>query len=186
MIKIVFAFITLLISTLLVDAYPDGAGGCAGGRAAVGGYHRNKLLGFRSITSRNLTAAGIELQIGGFKLEEGGSVNRLFNISHPITVNGVNGKKFLGFLIRVSSLFGADTAGVLTPDPAVAEIAKVCKAPVVGITHKSASAKTSAGGLINFPVVSPGILIDVTVVFKNKFSGSSFAYGSFTINFNNP
>ena len=103
---------TLLICSLLfgalneVDSFPTGAGGCAGGMAAVGGSHLGQSDG-RVVSNSTLETGGVTVQIGNITLENNAPLDLTTIEDHTITIISTE-FPIRGILIRVEA-DGADT-----------------------------------------------------------------------------
>jgi hypothetical protein len=169
-------FIVIQLFAWIITGTPDGAGGCEGGKAAVGGIH---LLG--EVISLTLEQAGVKVKLGGEVLSVGSTVLVPSDIPYEIRVESST-SDFIGVLIRVEAPAGVDTAGALTPDTNT-KLAGVCGlAPIVGITHFDKDLKSFANGTIIFENNYKGVIVDVTVVFSVK-GVSKFAYSRFLLDY---
>jgi hypothetical protein len=160
-----------------VTCYSSGAGGCDGGKAAVGGSHTTKLLG--SVLKRTLAEKKIKVSVGGVDVAEGKTVSVATGKTHAIKVEGVDMK---GVLIRVKAKSGVSTKGVLTAGTDT-QLASACASPVVGVTHKSSTKRKLFSGNIKFSSATSGVVLDITVVYKNSLLKSEYAYGQVKVNF---
>lgn len=161
----------VLFASYNVQCYPSGAGGCAGGKAAVGRPHQWRFFGLREVKSYSLTQKNIIVTLGGFPLSSA-PTGFIQGVDYQIQVVGQNIK---GLLFRVPGLKGDLLPGEQT------KIARFCRNPVAGITHTNAATKNSLKGSIQFNE-SKSYEIDITVVFENGFfSKSEYAYGKVKI-----
>lgn len=167
----------IFATSLYVECYPSGAGGCKGGKAAVGGTHKFKLIG--SVAKKTLAEKKVKISVGGVSVLEGKTVSVAAGKSHTIKVNGTDMK---GILVRVKAKNGVSTKSVLTPG-SLTQAAKVCASPVVGITHKSNDKQKSYTGTIKFQKATSGVILDITVVFINSLTKSEYAYGQLKVDF---
>jgi hypothetical protein len=177
----------LLSSTILVlfciqpnvvISFPTGAGGCAGNEAAVGGAH---LTDDREVQGGPLDVGDIVVAMNGFILDPITTDSFPINTDIEITVEG-NTVDYKGILIRME--LPVDTVGTLIPSDAQLQLASVCIAPIVGITHVDSSDKAITTGIINIPQEVSGVILDITIVFINRVDlGSAYAYSRFLADF---
>ena len=148
----------------MVDAFPDGAGGCMGGMAAVEGLHLDTSNN-RPVVGGTLADGAIRVTVGDLLLDVN-TVNEL-PVGQDLLV-GVEADDimFLGVLVRLQAPDGVDTTGALIPGANVGP-ASACSSPIVGITHMNRDPKTMATGTLRFDEEIEGITLDVTIVFLN-------------------
>jgi hypothetical protein len=173
--NIVITFLNLALLLRSSISFPSQAGGCDGGKAAVGESHLSNANGFQELS---LSDAGIKVFIGTNEIQEGSRFGVLAGTPYPISVEG----QFKGVLIRLEAeLSQLNMTADLTPGTN-AQVASVCEAPVVGITHVDNSIKSEFSGtlLVEEPVAA---VVDITVVLQNNETGSIFAYGGFNLLF---
>jgi hypothetical protein len=180
-----FTTLTVLVCSLLlatlseVNSFPNGAGGCAGGVAAVGGSHLGLTDG-RLVSNSTLETGGVIVQIGNITL----SVNTPLDLAtledHTITIISTE-FPIRGILIRVEA-DGADTSNVLTPG-LLTKPAMACVAPIVGTTHIDNSDKSELTSVIRFDESFDSVILDITGVFVNSPDGSVYVYSRYYVNF---
>lgn len=178
--------VTILLSVLLlydririISCFSTGSGGCNGGIAAVGGTHLTQS----KVQNGSLASGKIVVAIDGSVLD----VNQTFtfpsNKSLDITIEGSQ-LDFKGFLIRVQAPNGYDTTNVITPNDNLGQMAAVCTAPIVGITHVTAEQKPLVSGTLLFPTDVDDVDFDITVVFINDAAtGSAYVYNRLRASF---
>jgi hypothetical protein len=176
--------IAVAVSALLkyhqVSAYSTGAGGCAGGMAAVGGSHLDASNG-RVVVPGTLTDGAISVTIDGVTLDVNG-VNE-FAAGRDLPVSVVAGDvSYLGVLARFEAP-GADPANLSLTPGADLQVATVCATPVLGITHTNNNMKMSTGGTLRVDESVDAATLDVTAVFINTAEGSAFVYSGFKLAF---
>lgn len=169
-------FLWLVATTALllvaVQAYPNGAGGCGGGLAAVNGYH----LDFGGSSGRTgfsgtLKDLGVVVTVGGTVLAKGVSVDMAGNTKidwgiDVVNTNVTNFQPFRGVLFRVQALAGIPFT--LTGDSRL-EYAQACDmvpGNVFGMTHMDRTDKTSVKGTMRVDGNGP-VAVDVTIVIRN-------------------
>jgi hypothetical protein len=173
-----FVAITLLASS--AHAFPNGAGGCSGGEAAVMGFHLS-TSGGKVITTGSLADGGVGLVLDGVPLDPMATTARNFSTSdiHVLTLAGLS--PYRGMLVRLSSPSGVDTTSSLLETSDDLQDAGACSAPVVGITHTNSNLKNAQSMQLSMP--SEGeITIDVTVVIANNSTDSIYYYSGYTLN----
>ena len=133
-----FGSFTLAIAALLLaapsstDAFSGGAGGCAGGQAAVNGLHLRA-----GATTGGLSDGDVTMNVGGTDITAGATVEAAPGDEVSITATA-GGEPIRGILIRLESTTGEDLTGVLAgEDAGLLQDAAVCSAPVTGVTHTS-------------------------------------------------
>ena len=179
-----------------VGAAPNGAGGCNGGTAAVGGPHLSQA----TVLTGTLSEGGLSLDVDGVVVAEGGTITVTDGVPSSFTVVGGDGSvpavgatspppgNFRGFLIRaeVPADGMSDWVVDVTADPNAQEAA-VCSstatANIIGITHNSNVDKTSASGSSTLDGAAAGTAgtVDVTVVIENGSGVSVYYYSGYTL-----
>ena len=176
---------TLLTCSLLfgalneVDSFPTGAGGCAGGMAAVGGSHLGQSDG-RVVSNSTLETGGVTVQIGNITLDTNAPLDLTILEDHTITIISTE-FPIRGILIRVEA-DGADTSTILTPGLST-QAAMACVAPIVGTTHIDSSDKSELTSILRFDESLDSVILDITGVFVNGPDGSVFIYSRYYVNF---
>jgi hypothetical protein len=178
----------LLLQLLLLSSYnvittrafSNGAGGCDGNTAAVGGFHLDTSNN-RPVMSGTFTDAAIEVTLDGQVILPNTPVDVPIQQDVMISVIATD-VTYLGVLVRLEAPGGVDTAGSLIPG-ANTQLANVCAAPVLGITHTDSSEKSMSTGTLRFDAETTDVVLDITVVFFNRADGSAYAYDQFNVNF---
>jgi hypothetical protein len=166
----------------MVQAFSNAAGGCMGGVAAVEGLHLD-TSGGRSVVGGTLAESRIVVTVGDTILDASSGQATTVPIGQDLMVTVDSGDiGYLGVLVRLSAPAGIDTTGALVPGTNT-QVAAVCAAPVVGITHTNANEKMLSTGMVRFDEAVDGVVLDVTVVFINGASGSVYGYTGFPLNF---
>ena len=171
--KAVALLFVVLLSTVV--CYPNGAGGCTGGKAAVGGEHTSAS----QVLSRTLAQKGVKVSVGGVTIAAGGTGVVAYGKTQTIKITGSNME---GVLIRVQAPSGVSTSKVLTAGSGL-KVTSVCKSPVVGVTQKSSSKVSSYSSTINFPTSTKGVILDITIVYSTGRKSSEHAYGRVKVDF---
>jgi hypothetical protein len=163
----------LLLAVALngASAFPSGAGGCSGGRAAVGGNHLQS--GFQT---GSLGDGGFTVLLDGNTLNPGDLVSFTAGEDHALTVSG----RFLGILVRLQADNGVDTSAALSETSNLLQDASVCAAPVVGISHNSRAGKNGAEVILRLDEPS-NVALDITIVLGNESGESIFYYSGFAL-----
>ena len=172
-----FGLSTLLAITGLAptaQAFSTGAGGCAGGTAAVGGPGHLR----DGATTGSLADGGVTISVGGVDLAAGAILDA--TVMEEVTITATaGGDAFKGILVRLES--GAtDMTGVLASSSSLLQDAAACIAPVAGITHNSPEEKTSVD-VAMMPDAAGTVQMDVTVVMLNNGDGSIYYHDTFTV-----
>jgi hypothetical protein len=180
-----FVVLVLLVwkpNVVVIQAYSNGAGSCAGSTAAVGGLHLESSGG-HAVVSGTLAGSGTVVTVGGTILDPSSGQATTVPIGQDLLINVESGDVgYLGVLVRLEFPNDVDTTGALVAG-ANTKVASVCTAPVVGITHMNANEKKSSTGTIRLDEAVDGVNLDVTVVFANGASGSVYSYTGFILNF---
>jgi hypothetical protein len=172
-----------LISVRSVKGFPNGAGGCEGGAAAVGGSH---LDPGKIIAETDLFSGGMSVIVGGRELDTAETFDFPVDEDLQILVNA-SFITYRGILVRmqVPDTYTGDTANLLVPSSPDVKVADICEAPVVGITHTDSTDKYSSLSTVNFPVEVSRVIFDVTIVLYNQANASVFVYSRYFANFLN-
>jgi len=180
MIRFLVALLLFVIQKK-ADANSSGAGGCAGGMAAVGGLHLDTTDG-RSYTSGTLADVGVVVQIGTTVLDV--SVVNDFPIGQDlqISVNTAAATPYKGVLVRLEAPAGVNTVAALMPGTNTA-IATQCVSPILGITHTNSNFKSTSTGTIRFDEEVLNVVLGITVVYFNDDILSAYIYSAFKVNF---
>jgi hypothetical protein len=169
--KLIAPLLLLSVALNAATAYPNGAGGCSGGQAAVRGYHLQS-----GYETGSLGKGGVTIILDGNTLDPGGRANFTTGEDHALTVSG----SFLGILVRLQADKGVDTSAALSENSNLLQDASVCTAPVVGITHNSGTEKNGAEITLRLDE-SSDVSLDITVVLENGSGGSKFYYSGFAL-----
>jgi hypothetical protein len=170
----------LLICTTTVTSFPNGAGGCLGGMAAVGGSHLD-TVGGRPVTNNTLLAGGVEIRIGNTTLDVNAPLDVRISANHTITVASTQ-FPIRGVLIRLEAPDGVDTTFALTPGSLMQNAVR-CVAPIIGTTHINNTDKPELTSTIRFDESVESIFLDITGVFINNAAGSVYVYSRYVVNF---
>jgi|JI102314DRNA_FD_contig_31_7740540_length_667_multi_2_in_0_out_0_1 hypothetical protein len=166
--------LVLLLTTKSALAFPGGAGGCAGGMAAVAGPH---LSSSKTIETGSLKDGGVKVSVNGKFISPGKTSKLRVGKTNKIKVSG---KKIKGVLIRTES----SSTYTLDPDGTLVQPSMACSslgdADIEGVTHNSAVEKSSASALL-FTNSSASFALDVTVVMENSATTSEYYYSGFTL-----
>lgn len=173
----------MLASFPVMQAYYFGAGGCAGGTAAVGPPHfKNVYPTFNTqVMSGTLAQGGFQVILDSSVLTAGGTTGALAGKSHVISVKGGTGKVFKGFMIRL----GIANANALLPisGSRFSQPNSYCTSTgAVGITHTNNITKSGISGTVLVSNVQK-IPLDVTIVVQNRQKKSIFYYTRYYLNF---
>jgi hypothetical protein len=174
MIYAIFFIATLLLPS--VGGFATGAQGCGANGPAVGGAHLglddNRLVSVKPWSSADT------LKIDGALMVKG--ANTLATRPKLLRADVA---QFKGILIRLSYKADPNSTAYeysIIPNTAGIATAKVCVAPVVGITHTSNNIKQVAEGKLN--ITSPGVYtVDITVVFNNNQTTSEYTHQGYEI-----
>ena len=165
-------------------AFPSGAGGCAGGQAAVGGSHLESQV----VETGTLEEQNVELLINGVLLQsDGNAMNIPVGVDHTweLRTSGVNTTGFRGYLMRLDGGSPAiDTSDTLQPIPGQAGRVQVADTVCIGVgsvTHRSRVLINSVSGYLRFDEVSTNLDLDVTIVFQNTNGLSKYSYSPFLL-----
>lgn len=168
-------------------SFPTGAGGCEGDQSAVGGSHLSPL---KTNFTGELFEAGLEFYLAGLELNSSILTDEFpTNTDLEIGILATT-DSYRGFLIRLQvpdTTPPIDTSSALLPtggssDPQT-QIASICVAPVVGITHLNPSIKDQSTGILNIPEEADNVILDVTVVLINSPNVTIYFYSRFLVNF---
>jgi hypothetical protein len=179
----VFSLKTIYVATALLasaQARSNGAGGCAGGQAAVMGNHLSVQPG-RTFETGSLADGGVSLLLDGSPLDATAATATDFSAAtvHVLTLVGTS--PYRGLLVRLSAPSGVDTTTALLEVSDDLQDADVCSAPVAGITHTNADLKSMQS--MSLSIRTEGeITLDVTVVFANNGTNSIYYYSGYTLN----
>jgi hypothetical protein len=171
-----FSINTVFVATALftsTQAFSTGAGGCAGGGAAVRGFH---LTDTKTIVTGSLADGGVGLYLEGVLLDPTTVANLPANNLKILSLNGTS--DYRGLLVRASSAIDVSNALVETSDDL--QEAGVCDAPVTGITHNNSNLKNNQA--MSIFLVEGNLTLDVTVVFANNATDSIYYYSSYMLN----
>jgi hypothetical protein len=161
-------------------AYPNGAGQCIGGRAAVGGEH----LTLNPSETGSLVDGGLEVTVNDDTTltENGGPYEIATNTDYTIAIGISSSGGFRGALIRASSDNGETDFTLQAADDFGQEATSVCTDDgVLGVTHVTNDIKPSLSATLNVAFVGT-ITLDITVVqAANGNDGSYYYYSTFTL-----
>jgi hypothetical protein len=161
-------------------AYPNGAGGCMSGIPAVGGNHLE--INQKSVIPGYLDQSGVSFSIGGRQLSK--EAINIFPTGEDLLVEASSpGVPIKGILVRIERRDSVDSTAALVPGENTKLADDVCSPPATGITHLSSENKSTVKGTIRFDEAIESIICEVTVVFANNATLSSFAYDKFDLQF---
>lgn len=172
--KLVFSALVIVVAFFAgeVSAYPNGAGGCSGGKAAVGAPHLDTSNG-KVVEEVPFADSGVIFEINSQEVHpnvETSIYSGLYNFS-------VTGGPFKGALIRVEQGDGTSLSfAPISP----AQFATACVAPAHGVTHTDNSEKTVLSGLFQTSSTK-NVTVDLTVVFANNITVSRYTYQNYTL-----
>jgi hypothetical protein len=149
----------LTLTSPFAAAFPNGAGACPEGEAAVAGEHVSDSNGI-NIQTGELEDGGFQFAIGGQNLGGGG----LFVlVAGEIYDWSLSGPPFRGFLVRLEGNSDAffDSGNGVQP-------ASACFGNVAGLTHTNSDARQQVGGTLMLDEMTTGLSLDVTVVVENR------------------
>lgn len=164
------------------EAYPFGAGGCAGGEAAVGAPHRIVA----NVTTGTIESGGFMVTLDSNPLTMGTPADFIAGEPHTLQIVALGSNIFRGFLFRLAGgptgvapmfnlapLFGDTTA----------QYSIVCINDFAGgVTHTSNVTKTIASANLTFPIVGNGLNLDISIVVQNRYGVSIFYYSGYVLN----
>jgi hypothetical protein len=156
-----------------VAAFPTGAGACSAGNTAVRDAH------LVNPTTGSLASAGFLVSLGGALLLEDSTSTFPTATNVELRVNASN-KLFLGFLIRLGETGGVSTESAFSVAGNDIQIAPVCD-EVGGVTHTSASAKSSISTTINLAASATAMPLDITIVVENSGGVSEYYYSQYLL-----
>ncbi|KAL3917094.1 MAG: hypothetical protein SGARI_007798, partial [Bacillariaceae sp.] len=178
----------LSVDNNTVFAFPSGAGGCEGGGPAVRGAH----IAGGTESSGNIGVGNYALMIDDIVIPDSANITFQLEGEYDITVMSVEGVPFRGVLIRGdadTNVPGGENGNLFIEpkeDDSLLQVAEVCNAPAIGITHTSRSMKTSVTGLIQYATDADasatevmGASLEITVV----TSLNEFYYTKYLISF---
>lgn len=162
------------------QAFPDGAGGCAG-RSSLGLPHTSPDEDPNVVARHNLTDKGLmvatETRNQPSRELFTTSINTLYTaVSYDLTLQAnerVQDAEFRGFLFRLTDPLGFDTTPMLAVvDNVISQAAEACTIlEIGGVTHITNDPKTEVKALIrvNRPC---NLTLEVTAVFRNRWESS--------------
>lgn len=171
----------------MVDAFPNGAGACPPGMAAVMGPH---LTTGPNLITGSLSQGDLTLVIGGIPVPPNAVLNFVQGESYEIGVRRDGDQSFRGILFRLQDNSGM---GAIDAEPlnTFLKEADACftEPNTVGLTHTSSVDKNVATGRMVYRpnVVADedimGITLDVTVVIQLGDGRSEYYYSPYALNF---
>ena len=178
---------TILLLAQTVSAYPNGAGSCVAGQAAIGGSHLEATWDGSARTfgvlSGSLAEGEVQVSLGGIPLDPTPPEGTFTaGEDYTISVVGILYDGYKGLLIRMESEGGElDLTGALQPGENT-KVADICKFPVVGITHEDNTFKKESTGTIRLDQAGE-VVLDITMVGINDDFASVYGYTRFTVSF---
>eukprot|EP00797_Seminavis_robusta_P030257 Sro628_g178040.1 n/a (839) ;mRNA; r:20721-23488 len=176
----------LLLFARRTIAFPNGAGGCPGGVAAVGGNHRSSAV---AITTGSLEENNLQLEINGQILQPRELLSLKTGVEHSwrLSSTAAEGDGFRGFLIRLGGgPSEVDTTVALSSasiDVQEAFAACVLAQGVGGVTHNENALKRSVTGILRLDEVASNLPLDTTVVIENRNGLSVYYYSAYALDF---
>jgi hypothetical protein len=171
-----FNFIASLVAVATLcqsaAAFPNGAGGCSVGIAAVQGSH------LTNPTTGSLADGGLSISLGGVTLAAGSTTAFPVNTDTVITVSSTT-KSFKGFLLRLGETGGVTTDNAWSFAGLDIQKAFACF-DVGGVTHTSNNVKTSISATLRLPTAATAMPLDVTIVIQNV-GGSEYYYSQYLL-----
>lgn len=172
----------ILASILLLQGaqgFTTGALTCRGQLPAV---LDEDLTPTRTIESGFFSDVGLSLTIAGMDMDPTSTTLMEFPVGQDLDVT-VNAAEFpiRGILVRIVRTDEQDASGALVPGDSL-QNARVCQAPVTGVTNTDFGAKTSVSSTIRFnePTL---VLMEITIVFIDSPEAYVFVYDSFALGF---
>jgi hypothetical protein len=164
----------LLVATLSVNAFPQGAGSCRQGQAAVHGNHLRRS----NVTTGQLSEGGFQMHLNDVSLSILQPKEFEVGIYHNLSLVALDGRFFRGFLLRLND----GLEGALEPDSDDIQIANICR-EVPGVTHTNRDVKKLVSTSLMVPVgdVDVTMRLDVTVVVRNVFGDSEYYYSRYNL-----
>lgn len=180
-VRLLFALLTVLSPAHQVAAFPSQAGGCVGGRPAVGGAH---LAGDKETETGSLENSDYEVAIDGNVLADGALYTLTPGVKHEITLIATGDEPFKGFLFRFGWPDQAEVEPLwtVTPGEGLAQRAAVCFIRAVGTCHSNNREKTLASTTFQIDEELDGLTLDVTVVAENDSTESVYYYSGYELN----
>lgn len=170
----------ILVATLPRGSvsFPNGAGGCAGGEAAVDDFHLQGGMG-KTIETGSLENNGFEVSIDGNVLDPNEPYIFTIGVDHVLLVEGRD--RFLGILVRLEAEDdGVDTIGALDENSNNLQEADACIRAVVGITHTNNNRKRDAEIILRLDETTAATL-DITLVLANNVDESIYYYSGYNL-----
>jgi hypothetical protein len=171
--------IPLLIGATLglsVIAFPSGAGSCASGVDSVQGVHLTRT----TVTTGSLEDGGFSVALSEATLVAGTTSSFTISTDNNLIITGT--KTFRGFLMRLGE---TDTATVdaFTAAGSEIQVSSLCTGSegVGGVTHTSASDKSSVTAILNLDASAAAMPLDVIIVVSNSDAESEFYYTRFLL-----
>ncbi len=167
----IFSFGTAVVLNhrqhLFAEAFSTGAGSCDPGVPLKGAHILNEQLGGGPLSDN-----GFEVRLNGFALDSE-SENDVplsgVDSAHDLTlVAAADGTFFRGFLIRIEGT-DIDTREYLVED-------------VGGVSHTNNSEKTEATALLRLTDTVTNLVMDVTMVVKNRDGASEWYHSRYILN----
>lgn len=187
---IICSFGTVVV---VVVGYPTGAGSCASGKNAVGGYHLEEQSpsgGKRTVLSGELSEGSVSVLINNNDDDPLMDVSQPYplqtQIEYTITVVTTQDPGFKGILLRFSNTdntMDVPNDIILQPSDTLLQLAMICletESNTIGLTHTDNIEKLSVSALIQFN--TPGtVLLDISIVGANDDTVSVYGHSAFTL-----
>ena len=170
--------IPLLIGATLgiaVSAFPTGAGSCASGVDAVQSVHLTRT----NVTKGSLEEGGFSVALGEATLVAGTTSSFTIGTDYNLKITGT--KTFRGFLMRLDET-ETTTIDALAGGGSDIQVSDLCTGSGVGgVTHTSASDKSSVTATLKLDDAAAEMPLDVIVVVSNSEAGSEFYHTRFLL-----
>jgi len=188
MVRMLLLVVLLLQSWTAIWAYPDGAGSCIAGAAAVGGGHLellyNGLPRAFGVISGSLVDGDVVVLLGGIPLDPVSPTIVAAGQNHTIRVVGTLYDGYKGLLIRMEDVTEGgdlDLTAALLPGLNT-KSADVCIPPVVGVTHTDSAFKKECTATIRLDQAGD-VILDITMVGINDAFATIYGYTRFNVTF---
>jgi hypothetical protein len=180
--KVTTAVAVLVLISYVVESFPNGAGGCMGGAAAVGGLHLDYGPGSdsgRPGGNGTLEEAEITVAINGLLLDP--NTTATFDSFTDLTWTVESSQiPYRGILVRVQAPDDLLFTNMGTETDL--KVATACvENNVIGVTHVNNTFKSVSTGALRFDGQGSAT-IDVTIVFQNDAALSLYAYSGYQVN----
>lgn len=170
-------FFLLLLPTILLQsaaAFPNAAGSCRQGQAAVHGAHLRRS----NVTTGQLSDGGFEIHLNNVSLSD--RFPTLFDagVDHTLSLvtTAGGGQFFRGFLLRLDD----GPEGAFEPLTEGVQIADICR-DVPGVTHTGPNDKQMVSTSLLVDDADRAMRLDVSVVVRNVVGNSEYYYSRYSL-----